>query len=77
MSRGLELWTIYEHPSDFPHDFVLRRSVVLNLPPRVVHDAEPTALTDTLEEARSYLPRGLFCLGREPADDPVIVEVWI
>jgi hypothetical protein len=70
------LWTIYDHPSDYPNHFVVRRHGIdadFNVP---LVDAK-CKLADSLEEARELLPPGLHCLGREPEDDPVIVETWI
>lgn len=68
------MWTIYDHPSDQPDHFVVRKWVI---GPGV---AEPTGeffLCDTLEQARREIPYGLACLQRHPNDDPVIVETWI
>ena len=31
----------------------------------------------SLEFVRGMLPRGLFNLGREPNDEPQIVETWV
>jgi hypothetical protein len=39
--------------------------------------AQFAGVYDTLEEARKDIPQGLYCLGRDPNDDPVIVESWI
>ena len=32
---------------------------------------------DSLEEARAKVPIGLYRMGRQPGDDPVIVECWL
>lgn len=66
----LPIWTIYDHPSDFPGAFVARLSIL----------DKPTAKTlkaGTLAEVRAQLPAGLTCLPRSTADDPVIVECWL
>lgn len=65
----LELWTIYDHPLDFPDQFVAR--CFLGDQPT---DRYLTA--DTLEELRRLLPPGLICFTRDPYDDPAIVETW-
>jgi hypothetical protein len=69
----LYLYVIYDHPKDFPTKFIVRRWSVLNEP---LPDAGCNA-ADTLLEARKLIPRGLVNLGRYPADDPCIAEVWV
>lgn len=86
------LWVIYEHPSDFPDHFVVRRHFVLRpggiVSPdfawRTIRTGNPyvavdrmASLAPTLDEARALLPPGLFRTDRHPEDDPKIVEVWI
>lgn len=67
----LSMYTVYAHPRDFPDRYVIRR-FTLDRPTEEVH------LFDVLDQARSWCQaRGLFCLGREVADDPCIVETWI
>lgn len=70
----LPIFTIYDHPKDYPDHFVARRhdvSAGKHVPGPLV------AMAATLEEARAWLPPGLHCLGRDRDDDPVIVESWI
>ncbi len=66
----LPMITVYKHPKDYPEQYVAR-----------VWDANrPTnliALADTLDELREAIPQGMYNLGRQPQDDPCIVEVWI
>lgn len=70
----LEQWVVTASPSDFPGQFVARKWLI---------GAGLTAVTDMFETAddlaqlRSRLPFGLTCIGRQPGDDPVIVEVWL
>jgi hypothetical protein len=68
-------YTVYDHPLDYPDDFVVRRWIIG--PGFYGSEPELFARGRTLEEVRSRLPGGLFCLNREPADDPAIVETWI
>ena len=71
----MTIWVIYDNPSDYPGKFVLRAQYVL--PGNQVGVAtEPTAVCDSLMEARSWLPPGLYGQGRHPEDDPTIVEAW-
>lgn len=73
----LEMWTIYENPSDYPGKFVVRKCVVHQgeLEPRQARN--PKSVCDTLEEARGAIPLWLVNLGRKEQDDPCIVETWI
>lgn len=74
-AAALSIWTITRNPSDHPGKHVARRHLVMP-----VDQAGPTAdhfIADTLDQARACLPPGLINLGRNEADDPVIVESWI
>ncbi len=68
----LVMFVIYDHPSDYPASFVVRKWLVRD-------QAEPTPCTlhDTLEDARESLPDGLTCLSRSPDDDKAVVETWL
>lgn len=71
----LDIWTVYDHPADFPDGFVARLWAI-------GPGGEPLAtrhivLGATLEAVRALLPRGLDCLPRQPGDDPCIVECWL
>lgn len=71
----LSIWTITRNPSDHPGKHVARRHVV-----HPAANAGPTDdhfIADTLDQARACLPPGLTNLGRNEAEDPVIVESWI
>lgn len=80
----LTLFTIYDHPKDYPNSWVVRRSYV---PPpgedgdgdgfEPIHDLHPWSLKATLDEARDSIPPGLAVVDRHPGDDPVIKEVWL
>lgn len=66
----MNIWTIYRHPVDYPHDYVARR---------FEYD-KPTAdvlTAPTLDAIRAKLPEGLYHMARHPNDDPKIVEVWL
>lgn len=70
-------WTIFDHPSDYPQHFVVRRFAIGK------GEVTPTAdvfLADSLDAARAGLlcrHRGLTCFSRWAEDDPVIVEMWL
>jgi hypothetical protein len=72
----LYLWTVYANPTDFPGQYVARRWEAR------AGDREPVPcaeciVRDTLDEVRADLPPGLYCMPRDPGDDPTIVETWL
>lgn len=69
-------YCIYDHPSDYPDYFVMRRWDIIsgNLDPVPHTDYR---LAKTLEEIRSWVPKGYHCLPRMRGDDPCIIETWI
>jgi hypothetical protein len=68
------MWTIYDHPKDFPELFVVRPFIIDG------GNVRPMTLCitgETLEEVRRYLiPYQLTCIPRQEGDDPCIVETW-
>ena len=68
------LFTIYESPSDYEGQFVVReRDVTAGGDLEV--GGERTAAT--LDEARALTPEGAVRFERNPEDDPTIVETWL
>jgi len=72
--QGLEIWTVYDRPLDYPASFVARKSVVGASIVTVTHEM---FTADTLDELRALLPQGLYRVHRFAQDDPNIVEVWL
>lgn len=66
----LPMITIYKQPEDYPNQYVARVWDV-NRPTHLI------ALADTLEELREAIPDEMCNIGRQPQDDPCIVEVWV
>jgi hypothetical protein len=66
------MWTIYDHPRDYPDHFAVRCWYGLTPEDSVTHWV-------TLHEARQYIidQGGSVPLERFALDDPVIVEVWL
>ena len=75
MSEPLNIWTIYDHPKDYPEHFVVRRWTVRGR--GYENEAHECRLADSLEEARKLVPPDSACVNRFPEDDPVIVESWL
>lgn len=70
----MKIYTIYDHPSDYPDNFVTRCYTVLQ---SGLFQASTAVLSKSLEEARTKIPLGFYMIPRHPTDDPVIVESWI
>jgi len=74
---ALDMWVVYDHPSDYPDAFVARRHLAFGGSP----DGTPTRdviIAADLDAVRTALAlRGLVQLARMPEDHPVIVEVWL
>lgn len=62
----LPMITVYKHPEQY-----VARVWDANRPTHLI------ALADTLDELREAIPQGMYNLGRQPQDDPCIMEVWI
>jgi hypothetical protein len=71
----LEMWTIYRHPKDHPHHWVVRRCWIRK--GGIIQHEHECQLAHSLAEARDRVPPGLFNLGRQPEDEPQIVETWV
>lgn len=65
------LYCIYFNPSDFPGKYVVRKFEGM------VPDESALIITNTLEDARSVIPKYAVMLTRAEDDDPVIVETWL
>lgn len=74
LDDALEIWTIYDKPSDWPAGYVTR---CFRVWPGGGTEPGEAFFCLTLEDARGCVPPNLCCLGRQENDDPVIVETWI
>lgn len=77
VKRGsLPMWTIYNRPSDYVCGYVARMF-------EVGPGAKPKPTMKTLKSVdldpirEKLREAGLTCIGREPADEPQIVETWL
>ncbi len=72
---SLSIWTVYDHPSDYPDCFVARRHEV------VAGRSTPTSdllVSTDLESIRAQMrARGLYRLNRQTGDVPCIIESWL
>lgn len=70
----LPIFTITDHPKDFPDAYVARLHLTLPAP-----EALPLIFKNPdLEAVRAVMrTMGLVKLDRSPEDDPVILETWL
>lgn len=74
-NNALVMWTVYDHPTDFPNDYVARK---WELDHTGVRATDEVILHRRLAAVRMQMRvRGLTCLPRLPMDEPKIVEVWL
>ncbi len=74
MSEPLAIWTVFDHPTDFPDCFVARKSYVDGDGPQPTNEV----ICGDLEMVRdAMVRRGLTRLERFAEDVPNIVEVWL
>lgn len=75
MGAGIDLWIVYDHPSDIPDYYVARRHTVR----RGAASANVDYILCTeLEPVREALyAKGLGCIPRFANDDPCIIETWL
>ena len=72
--RGaLTLWTIYDHPRDYPEGFVARMHEIgaTSRPTDVTIEGSLDMIRRTFHDA------GLLRFGGHKRDDPTIVESWV
>lgn len=69
--EDLVIYTIYDHPKDYPNHFVVRRWDFDKLIPL------DCKLADSLNAARDLIPRSCIRLERSSDDDPTVVENWL
>ena len=73
--NALVMWTIYDHPKDYPDAIVARRFEVYSGAARATTDL---MRFPSVHAARNHFARhGLTRMLRDPSDDPVIVETWL
>jgi len=69
------IYTIYDHPRDYPEHFVVR---AFRVTAEAVVPSDDCWLAQSLTGARVLVPNIAACnLGRLPEDDPAIIESWL
>lgn len=73
----MSMWTVYDHPTDYPDNFVARRFEIVpgELEPRRTGHV---IITETVEELNEHFDSlGLAFLARHEQDEPQIMGVWM
>jgi hypothetical protein len=70
----LLIWSIYDHPADYPDWFVARPTIVR---PKTSGPIPMHLIAHDLEKLRAMLPDGLTRLTPAVWDDPQVIEVWV
>ncbi|AWY05439.1 hypothetical protein HOT42_gp90 [Microbacterium phage Metamorphoo] len=73
-AEAVWVYTIYDHPSDYPDDYVLRAWRVQD---GAVVGYDVSGKHPDLEEVRRMIPEGRHRIGRMQDDDPAILESWV
>ncbi len=71
--KYVKQYAIYEHPDDYPQDYVVRTWLITDggvLPGGAKR-------TTTLEEARALLPASVTRISGRDAQVPKLIEVWM
>jgi hypothetical protein len=70
--RGhLAIWTIFDHPKDYPEGFIARMFEVGEGPTDQSVTGDLAFIRQVFEDV------GLTCIPRDPNDEPQIVESWL
>lgn len=74
-ARVLGIWTVYHGATDHPHGYIARRFEIRDGWSGPTADVMVEPELDLLRQRLAA--RGLVNLGRQPDDEPHIVECWI
>lgn len=75
-NNGLEIYTVYDHPTDYPDSFVVRRWRVIE--GKEIPDDKLLIQSKDLNLIENILlEMGLTPIPRLPGDDPVILKNYI
>lgn len=73
--QHLEMWTVYDHPTDWPDGYIARKWVILPTGP---HATDECIVATGVSAIRNrFEEMGLVKLARSPEDDPSIMETWV
>ena len=70
----LDIYVVYEHPTDYPDKFVLRKWAIT---PNEIHPEKTVIVEDTLEALHKHVPHNMARIERNILDEPQIIEIWL
>lgn len=68
-------WVVCWSPADYPGKFTVRRHEITAGEVKATDEGYVSSNIEWIRHLMLY--KGLFCMPRQPEDDPVIVEVWM
>lgn len=74
--RTLTMWTVFDHPTDYPDHFVARLFEVDADGPRATASIIMATEVDALREVLEF-EMGLVRILRSEGDEPRIMETWL
>jgi hypothetical protein len=69
----IEIWTVYDHPRDYPRNFVARKFINDKPTNNII---QGLSLDEVRKKILDINPN-LTCFTRQPNDDPIILETWL
>jgi hypothetical protein len=74
---SLSMWTVYDHPTDWPNAYIARQYRILDSGAYVA--TENVIIAQDLDIIRRAMIEefGLTCLTRNEGDDVKIIETWV
>lgn len=69
------MWVIYDHPRDYPRNYVARKWRYDTNPPTATPDLIVSPSIERLREM--MVDAGYTRIERHPIDDAVILETWV
>jgi hypothetical protein len=77
MSDVMAMWTVYDHPSDYPDKWVARKWLVDGSGTCPTDEVLIASSLENIRELLQILHPGVTRICRDGSDDPCIAEVWI
>jgi len=75
MNEAFKIWTVYDHPKDFPDYYIARLSLVRR---GVIETTASIVMSTEIELVRDNMrDMHLTRLPRMEGDDPAILETWV
>ena len=71
------IWVVYDHPTDYPDDYVARKFTVTHKDDKGTPTDE-ILVSKRLEDIREVMRfKRLIAIARFTVDDPKIIETWL